>query len=89
MTEEGIKVTVDIITTFPEVEVLIMVVSTPDGSDINDTGPGVLGNICVLDPRDEIEDKLGVKMGVRVAEILGRLGGTMLFSHSVVPLMTE
>lgn len=89
MTEEGIKVTVDIITTFPEVEVLVTIVSTPDGSDIDDTGPEVLGSICVLDPGDKIEDKLGVRMGLRVAGILGRLGGAMLFSHSVVPLMTE
>jgi hypothetical protein len=35
------------------------------------------------------EETTGVIPGVRVTKVLKRLGGAMLFSHSVVPLITE
>jgi hypothetical protein len=35
------------------------------------------------------EDMAGVISGVAVDSVLNRLGGVMLFIHSVVPLMTE
>jgi hypothetical protein len=35
------------------------------------------------------EETIGVISGVRVTRVLKRLGGAMLFSHSVVPLITE
>jgi hypothetical protein len=35
------------------------------------------------------EEMMGVISGVMVDSVLNRLGGVMLFIHSVVPLMTE
>jgi hypothetical protein len=42
--------------------------------------------------QDEVigtEDMINVISGVTVDSVLNRLGGVMLFIHSVVPLMTE
>lgn len=36
-----------------------------------------------------IDEMIGVTSGVLVTRVLNRLGGAMLFIHSVVPLTTE
>ena len=91
-TVEGSKVTVDIKTTFPEVRVLVNVIPTPGGSDIDSAG--AVGPVDIVapdpaDPREDGNEASGARREVRVAKELDRLGGAMLLSHSVVPLITE
>ena len=57
------------------------VVNVPVGGRVG--RPGDDGDVA------DSEDKIGVISGVRVIRVLNRLGGAMLFSHSVVPLITE
>jgi hypothetical protein len=54
--------------------------------------------VCVGDavaaPEEDVpivdnEETIGVISAVRVTRVLKRLGGEILLSHSVVPLMTE
>ena len=70
MDDEETKVKVDIITTLPEVRVVVSVVATPKRSDADDTGPGVIGNVCAVEPIEMAEDRPVVRVGGREAEML-------------------
>jgi len=75
---------VDTVTVLSEVMVVVKVVPMPGGRE---SEPEVLGGTCMLDPG--CDDKSVVRAGVRVAVMIERLGGAILFNHSVDPLMTE
>jgi hypothetical protein len=84
-TVEGIKVTVDITTTFPDVTVVVSVIASL-------TGEGSVGNRLVpvtTGPTKADEDAAGKETGLLVVNAPVLDGGAMLSSHSVVPLMTE
>lgn len=88
VTDES-SVIVVIVSVLPEGMVVVKVVSRPGGSDGRTTDPMVLGGTSMVDPEAGCDNEGVVKTGVRVAVKLERLGGAILFSHSVVPLMTE
>lgn len=91
-TVEGTKVTVDIITTLPDVTVVVSVIASLTGEDagadwykvvITRLGPVTTG------PTKADEDAVGDESGLLVVNAPVLDGGAMLSSHSVVPLMTE
>ena len=85
----GSKVMVDTMTTSPEVMVVVRVVLMPDGIGIEGAAYIVLGGIAEANI-EVCEDKMpGDGEEVRVTTALDRLGGTILLSHCVVPLITE
>lgn len=87
--DEGTRVMVDMTTVSPEVVVLVSVVPTPSGSDVERTGSTMLGDGCVLDANAGGVEVADVGRGVRVIKRPVRVGGAMLFNHSVEPLITE
>lgn len=56
-----------------------------DEAEAVDTPVGGTGGM----PGGDKDEIIGVICGVLVTKVLKRLGGAMLFSHSVVPLTTE
>jgi hypothetical protein len=87
--DDGTKVTVDMIISSPEMMVLVSVVPTPGGSDVGVIGTAVLGDSCVLDRCAGGVGEANVERGLLVIAMPVRLGGAMLLSHSVEPLITE
>jgi hypothetical protein len=91
-TVEGTKVTVDITTTFPDVTVVVSVVASLTGEDVGDDWSTVVGNRLgpvTTGPTKADEDAAdeGTELLVVIVPVL--VGGAILSSHSVVPLMTE
>jgi hypothetical protein len=81
----------------PEVNDDVNVVSDP-GAERPGIDSAVVVDACVDEtvaaPEDDVpvtdkEETRGVMSAVRVTRVLKRLGGAMLLSHSVVPLITE
>lgn len=86
---EGSKVVVDTMTTSPEVMVVVSAMLVPDGFGNEGAGYKVLGGIAGANI-EVCEDKMpGDGEEVRVTRALDRLGGAILLSHCVVPLITE
>lgn len=71
---------------------VVIVVVSPKGVDIGSEGgavegtTGALGRLVKVTGSDEMT---AVISGVLVGRLMNWEGGVMLFSHSVVPLMTE
>ena len=93
----GMLVITDVIRVEPDIGDLVKVVAIP-GTDRLSEGVADIGNVPVggtvgmpgeADDVADSEETIGVISGVRVTRVLKRLGGAMLFSHSVVPLITE
>lgn len=78
----------------PERKVAVTVVAGIEGpgASVGTPGVGVLAGAVEEAPNGgafDIEEMTGVTSGVLVTIVLNRLGGAMLFIHSVVPLTTE
>jgi hypothetical protein len=93
----GMLVITDVIRVEPDIGDVVKVVAIP-GTDRLSKGDADVVNVPVGDtvgmPGEagdvaDSEETIGVISGVRVTRVLKRLGGAMLFSHSVVPLITE
>ena len=87
--EEGTRVKVDTTTSFPDVNVPVTVVTLPGSNDVDMLVTAVLTDVCVLEAAESRAEEAGPKGVVRVIERPVRLGGAMLLSHSVEPLITE
>jgi hypothetical protein len=93
----GTLVISDVIRVDPDISDVVKVVATPGvgglGEGNADVPNGTVGGTAGRPGEDgavvDSEEMTGVISGVRVTKVLKRLGGAMLFSHSVVPLITE
>jgi hypothetical protein len=93
----GMLVITDVIRVEPDIGDVVKVVANPgiEGLGEGDTNVVKVPVDCRVGRPEEdgdvvdSEETIGVISGVRVMRLLKRLGGAMLFSHSVVPLITE
>jgi hypothetical protein len=87
----------EVISVDPDISDVVKVVATPGvgglgegNADVpNVTVGGTVGRPGEDGAVVDSEEMTGVISGVRVMKLLRRLGGAILFSHSVVPLITE
>ncbi len=94
VTVDDTKVMVEMRTTLPEVDVNTDVVTMSEGVDIDNAVLEAPGSGGMLEPYEGSEDKTSGSVELLVirplvVRPLERLGGLILFSHSVVPLTTE
>jgi hypothetical protein len=93
----GVFVMTDVIRVEPDIGDVVKVVGIPGLGGLGEGKADVVGvpvGSTVGSPGEDgavidSEETTGVISGVRVTKVLKRLGGAMLFSHSVVPLITE
>jgi hypothetical protein len=87
--EEGTRMEVDTTNSFPDVNVLMIVELTPSGSDVDMLVTEVLIAACGFEAVESRFEEAGTEGEGRMIERPVRLGGAMLLSHSVEPLIIE
>lgn len=87
--EKDLQTEVDMMTSFPDVYVLISEEPTIGGNDARLLAIAVLVSAGVLEAIKGTYEEVSTADVLRVIETSVRLGGAMLSSHSVDPLTTE